>query len=84
MNNKKFDFVEFYNMNGSKFYGEFIDLNAAKLKLNVLREKGELLAQNHAVLMYCCHFEDFRPVRNNIQVVKYLGNTRVAVLNKKH
>lgn len=80
MNNKKFDFVEFYNMGGCKFYGEFTDLDAAKLKLNALREKGELLAQDHAVLMYCYRFEDFCPVRYKIQVVKYLKDAWVAVL----
>lgn len=47
-----YDFIELYNMTGNRFFGGFSCLKAAKPHLDKLREKGELLAINHALLMY--------------------------------
>ena len=47
-----YDFIELYNMAGNRFFGGFSCLEAAKPHLDKLREKGELPAINHALLMY--------------------------------
>ena len=47
-----YDFIELYNMTGNRFFGGFSCLEAAKPHLDKLREKGELPAINHALLMY--------------------------------
>lgn len=74
MNINKYDFIEFYNMSGSQLYGEFSDFKSAKIRLNELREKGELKALNHAVLMYCYQYEDYVPKLGTVKVVKYMEN----------
>lgn len=51
-----YDFIELYNMTGNRFFGGFSCLEAAKPHLDKLREKGELPAINHALLMYECRY----------------------------
>ena len=74
MDISKYDFIEFYNMAGSHFYGDFTDIKSAKVRLNELRNKRELLALNHAVLMYCYCYDGYLPTLRSVKIVTYIKN----------
>lgn len=72
------DFIELYNMSGNRFFGEFSCLEAAKPRLNDLRRKGELLAINHALLMYeYKRDKNHGYVRTGIRVIHYKNGWRI-------
>lgn len=72
------DFIEFYNMAGTRFFGEFSCLEAAKPRLNELRAKGELPAINHALLMYEYRRDmNHGYVRTGIKVIHYRNGWRI-------
>lgn len=74
MNINKYEFIELYNMSGNHFYGRVSDFESAKIKLNELREKGELVALNYAVLMYCYDYDNYITKLKAVKVTKFIEN----------
>ena len=73
-----YDFIELYNMAGNRFFGGFSCLEAAKPHLDKLREKGELPAINHALLMYeYRHDTNQGYVRTGIRTIHYRNGWRI-------
>lgn len=72
------DFIELYNMAGNLFYGSFSCPEAAKPRLNELRKKGELLAIDHAVLMYEYKYDSkHNYIRTGIRVIHYKNGWKI-------
>lgn len=73
-----YDFIELYNMMGVRFYGGFSNLEAAKPCLNELKEKGELLAIDHSLLLYAYRYNKDRSfTRTGIYVIHYKNGWRI-------
>lgn len=72
------DFIELYSMTGNRFFGGYSCLEAAKPRLNELKEKGELKAINHAVLMYEYRRDKSRGyARTGVKVIHYKNGWRI-------
>ncbi|MBO5194164.1 MAG: hypothetical protein J6B62_04645 [Bacteroidales bacterium] len=72
------DFIELYDMAGTRFFGEYSCLEAAKPRLNELKGKGELKAINHALLMYEYRRDKSRGyVRTGIKAIHYKNGWRI-------
>lgn len=79
------DFIELYSMAGNRFFGEFSCLEAAGPHLDKLREKGELLATNHALLMYeYIRDKDQGDIRTGIKVIHYRNGWRIRKQTYQH